>query len=227
MKIRKSMNIYYILAIVCTVGAMYCGYIATQQDGQETEKNLKTTIDNQSFEIKTLNKKIIELSESIIKQTHQITGEGSFPIANLTGGQDNGNQTQITIGVAGEFAIPNLTAKFVVIPDYSTVNGLDLKIRGIHSETLVLGTLRKSEMKSYLVETKTNETAVIIYFNSDNHSWTESIRIRKDGGRKSIRYIQDQEGKYLFKTVDDNFPMNKNGDIVLWKNNSINIKELK
>jgi hypothetical protein len=227
MKIRKSMNIYYILAIVCTVGAMYCSYIAAQQDGQETEKKLKQTIEDQSSEIKILNNKNIELSESIIKQTHQITGEGSFPIANLAGGQDNGNQTQITIGVLGEFAIPNLTAKFVVIPDYSKVNGMDFRILGIDSETLSLGTLRKSEMKSHFVGTKTNETAVIIYFNSDNHSWTQSIRIRKDDRRKSISYIQDQEGKYLFKTVDDNFPMNKNGDIVLWENNSINIKELK
>jgi len=228
MKPKKSMNIYYILTILCTIATMLFSYLAAKQDGQETEEKLNQTIKDQASEIKILNTKNIELSKSIIKRTDQITGEGSFPIANLGGGQDNGNQTQIVIGMLGEFAIPNLTAKFVVIPDYSKVNGMDLRILGIGAETISLGTLRKSEMQSFLVETKTNETAVLIYFKSDNHLWTQSIRIKKDNNiRKSIRYIQDQEGKYLFKTVDDNFPMDGNGDIALWENSSINIKELK
>ncbi|MGX7666652.1 hypothetical protein [Flavobacterium pedocola] len=223
----KNMNIYYILAIVCTVAAMVFSYLAAKKDGQETEDKLKQTITDQTKEIKTLNSKNIELAEKIIKQTNQITGEGSYPIATLGGGQDNGNQTQIVIGLKGEFAIPNLTAKFVVIPNYSEVDGMDFRIPGFGIDPINFGTLRPFEMQSILVETKTEETVVIIYFKSDNNSWTESIRIKKnDEGRHSICLSQDNEGQYVFKKIDPNFPKTDNGDIILWKNNSINISEL-
>lgn len=245
------MNIYYFLAIICTIVTMVLTlnqkekkimqtitivftvvtmvftYLAAKQDGQETEDNLSQTITEQSSEIKRLSSQNIELSNIIFKNTQQITGNGSYPIVNIGGGQDNGNKTQIIVGLIGEFALPNVTARIVVIPDYSNVSGLDLRVLGIGNETINIGTLRKSEFKSFLIETKTKETAVTIFFNSDNNSWTETIRIYKTkNSRKTMFYIQDSKGNYLQKKVDPNFPTNENGEIVIWNNTSIKINEL-
>lgn len=114
------------------------------------------------------------------------------------GGQDHGNQTQIIISHVGEFALPNLTAKIVVIPNYSSVSGLSLSVIGIDAPIQNLGTLRKTEWPSIMVDTRTKETAVIIYFKADNNSWTSNIRINKTKkGRKTLSYTQSQDGKRL------------------------------
>jgi hypothetical protein len=223
-KLKKPKNkpkptynkLWFFLSIVCTVITMVFTYIATKQDGQVTEDSLKLEITRRD-----------ELLEKVLRNTQQITGDGSFPIAYPFGGQDNGDKTQIIISLEGEFALHNLTAKVVVIPDYSNVSGLDARILGIQNNTLDIGTIRKSGWKDFLVETKTKETAIIIYFKTDNYSWTESIRINKTKeGRKVMWYIQDQNGEYLLKKIDQGFPINENGEIKLWSNVSKKTEEL-
>ena len=200
-----------------TVGAMICTYHAAKVDGLETENKLKQIITDQATEIKKLN----------LQSTQQITGNGSYPIAGVAGGQNNGNKTQIIIGVMGEYALPNVTATIVEIPDYYQVNGGDFRIFGLQNKPIDLGTLRKAEFQSLFVKTETKETAVLIYFKSDNFSWNQSFRIVKTSeGRKVFWAIQDQNGKYLMNKMDKGFPVNENGEIRLWSNVSEKIGDL-
>ncbi|ESU28407.1 hypothetical protein FLJC2902T_17670 [Flavobacterium limnosediminis JC2902] len=223
----KNMNIFYLLAMICTVAAMYFSYLAAKKDGDETEQKLNKTIKDQGEQIQSLTSKNIELSEKIIKHTNQITSQGSYPLAFLGPSQNNGAQTQILIGLQGEYAIKNLTAKFVVIPDYLNVSGMDIRVLGLGVNPIDLGTLRPTEMKTFFVDTTTNETAITIFFNSDNNSWTESIRIIKNqNGRQSFSIIQSGEGKYIFSKIDPSFPKSDKGEIALWSNGTININEL-
>jgi hypothetical protein len=213
------MNTYYYLVILCTIGATVFTYLASQKDGEKTEKALKETINKQAYEIKELSKQNIKLSHLIHSDTQELTSKGSYPITILGGGAENGNQTQISVALNGDYAIPNLTVRVVVIPDYPNVSGLDINVLGVLNPSTEIGTLRKSEGRSYMVETKTKYTAVTLYFNSNNNSWNESIRIVKtDNGRKSLRYIQDKDGNILYKQMDAGFPIDDEENVIIWSN---------
>ncbi|TDE42037.1 hypothetical protein E0I26_15075 [Flavobacterium rhamnosiphilum] len=165
-------------------------------------------------------KDISKVSDDVYKNTQQITGNGSYPVATWTGGGLNDNQLQILVHLEGEFALPNLEAKVVVIDDYSTVSGLDLRIVGLTgAEMINFETLKNSEFKYFLIPYKSKETAVIIYFKSDNHTWNETMLISdsKDG-KKIMWFITDEKGITLKKYIDKNFPTKSNGKIVLWSN---------
>jgi hypothetical protein len=235
------MNFYYIIAIICTalsifiqyiqpknkifhfivaiftIAIMILTYLAAKKDGEVSENSLKEMITYQTSEIKRLSEENIRLSQVIYKNTNQLTGNGSYPIGQVAGGKKNA--VQIIIGVNGEFALPNLTARIVSIPDYKKISGLDLRTAGITNPTIPLGTIRKNEMKYFFADTRTKETAVIIYFKSDNYSWIQSMRIIiTPKGRRSFWFITDDNGKIIDKHIDDDFPKNNDGKVVLWSN---------
>jgi hypothetical protein len=215
----RKMNTYYYLAILCTIGAMVFTYLASQKDGEKAEKALKETIDKHANEIKELSQQNIKLSDVIYSDTQEITAKGSHPITLVVGGAENGNQRQISVFLHGEYAIENLTVKIVVTPDYPDVSGLDINVSGMFHPTTEIGTLRQSEGRSYMVVTKTKYTAVTLYFNSNNNSWKESIRIVKtDNGWDALRYIQDKDGNVLYKQMDKGFPVDDKENVIIWSN---------
>ncbi len=220
------MNYYYYLAILCTIGIMIFSYLASKKDGEKTVKELNSTTIEQANKIKELTKKNTELTEANISlskaihsDTKELTSEGSYPLAFSGGGMENGNKTQMCVVAKGEYAIKNITARVVAIPDYTKVSGLDLRVTGLNAPTINLETLRKSEFKSFMVDTKTKETAIIIYFKSDNLSWNQSIRIVKENDKRyTLSYLKDENGNMLQKKIDDGFPKNKNEEIIIWSN---------
>lgn len=245
------MNFYYIIAIICTavsifiqyvqpknkifhfivaiftIAIMILTYIAAKKDGEVSENSLKQMITYQTSEIKRLSEENIRLSQVIYKNTNQLTGNGSYPLAIPGGGADNGNQTQLMIHLIGENAIPNLTAKIVTIPDYKQISGLNLAVLGLSDQTNIIGTLRASEMPYFMINTKSKETAVTIFFKTDNNSWYQSIRICKTSkGRKYFWYTQDKDGVTLKKNIEDNFPKTKDGKVVIWSNEIKSFEEI-
>jgi type II secretory pathway pseudopilin PulG len=237
-----KMNIYTVLLIICGLGVLILPFfvaneekkIATEENKksqddlkekirEEASKNQTLILANQDL-IEKNNKlseiifentqKLEEISNVVYKNTQQITGNGSYPFATWTGG-GFGKDRQIIVHLVGEFALPNLEAHVTVIDDYSTVNGTDMRVLGIFSPTISLGTLRKTESKSFNVEAKTNETSIIIRFKSDNHSWGETILLK---GNKKLWIIKDEKGNTLEKHIDKGFPVNKKGEIVIWSN---------
>jgi len=215
--VQPKKIIFQYFSAICTLSVMVLTYIAAKEDGNASEKSLKNMITYQTSEIKRLSEENIALTQVIYKNTNQITGNGSYPTAIVGGGKKN--ETQIIIQVNGKYALPNLTARIVSLPDYKNISGLDLRTVGITNPIIPLGTIRKDEMKYVFVESKTKETAVTFFFKSDNYSWTQYIRIiQTPNGRKSFWFIEDEEGKVIDKYIDSDFPKTKDGKVVIWSN---------
>ena len=159
-----------------------------------------------------------ELSKSIHSNTQELTGEGSFPFAFLEAGGSE-NQAQIMIGCRGEYAIRNLTFKIVVIPNFTKISGMNINIIGLNAPEEKVDVLRKTEMKYMMVDVSNKETAVLLYFKSDNSSWNQSLRIVKDGNKRHIlSYIHGKEGVLLDKKIDKEYPRNADGKLIIWSN---------
>lgn len=214
-------------------GAQYFGGKASEIASKKAQEQLNTTVIEQSQQIKELGNQNIELtkinsemSKAIQAQTDELTSKGSYPFAQVAGGADNGNQAQIVINLSGQYAIPNLTVRASVIPNYSTVSGLDFRIMGLNAQTINLETLRPREFKYFMVDTNTNETAVTLYFSSNNNKWTQSLRIVKtEQGWKVLSYISDGNGEMLKTKIAPDFPMD-NGKYIIWSNVSKSPREI-
>ncbi|MFL9830764.1 hypothetical protein ABS764_07885 [Flavobacterium sp. ST-87] len=154
------------------------------------------------------------------ENTEQIIGAGSYPIISIGGG---GNNTlQIIIMLKGKYAIPNLTARAVVIPNYTNVSGLDMKITPLFGENIEFGTLRPHEFNSYSIPFNQKEVAALFYFKSDNNNWNSIIRIKKiDNKLKKLIIISESGDEYKFVHIDDDFPMNSENSITLWSNSKV------
>lgn len=217
----KKMNIYYLLAIACTVGTMIFSYFAAQKDSSVAENKLKQTISDQTNEITSLRAVIANISNS----TDALTAKGSFPTAFLGGGDEQGN-SQLLLFLKGKYAIPNLTVKVIDIPNYKQVSGLDMRVAGIDMTptrkeypVYEYKSLRPSETPYIMVPTINKETAIILYYKSDNNSWTQNIRIVKTKkGRQFFTTTHNAEGKLLEKQISPDFPLTADGEIILWSN---------
>lgn len=73
------MNMYFVGAVLCTAGAVVCTFFASKEESKKTEKNLKTTISQQTQEIIQLNK----TNEGLIKDNAQLTSEKAEEIKKL------------------------------------------------------------------------------------------------------------------------------------------------
>ncbi|MGS0725339.1 hypothetical protein ACVBKF_04060 [Shewanella sp. 0m-11] len=214
-----------LMAAIGGFGAQYFGGKASEIASKKAQAQSNSTVLEQSQQIKDLGNQNIELTKlnsemsmAIQAQTEELTSKGSYPFAQVTGGANNGNQSQITVNLIGKYAIPNLTIRVAVIPNYSSVSGLDLRVTGFNAETIGIDTLRPLESKWFMVDTSTSETAVILYFSSNNNKWTQSLRLVKtDKGRKVLSYIADGNGERLKIVVDPDFPM-LDGKYVIWSN---------
>lgn len=222
---KPKKKIYQWIAGICTVGVMVLSYIAAKKDGEVSETSLKEMITYQNSEVKRLSEQNIALTQVIYNNTNQMTGNGSYPVCFLGGGKEK--ETQILIQVNGKYALPNLTAKIVSLPNYKNISGLDLRTLGLTNPTIPLGTIRKNELRSQFVESKTKETAVTFFFKSDNHSWIQSIRIvQTPKGRKAFWFIQNEDGKIIDKYIDNDFPKTKDGKVVIWSNEIKSFEEI-
>ncbi|MDF2156196.1 hypothetical protein [Vibrio sp. CAU 1672] len=222
-----------LMAAIGGFGAQYFGGKASEIASKQSQEQLNSTILEQSQQIKELGSQNIELTKlnaemslSIQTQTEELTSKGSYPYAQVTGGANNGNQSQITVNLVGKYAIPNLTIRVVVIPNYSSVSGLDLRVTGLNAEPIGIDTLRPLESKWFMVDTSATETAVILYFSSNNKKWTQALRLVKtDKGRKVLSYISGENGERLQTFIDPDFPMS-DGKYVIWSNVSKTIDEI-
>ncbi|HAS8420810.1 TPA: hypothetical protein I7738_22260, partial [Vibrio vulnificus] len=78
----------------------------------------------------------------------------------------------------------------------------------------------------FMVDTSTNETAVTLYFASNNRKWTQSIRIVKtDQGRQELSYVSDSDGTLLKSYVAPNFPKH-NGKYIIWSNKTKEVGDI-
>ncbi|MCS0128884.1 hypothetical protein NDJ14_07285 [Vibrio alginolyticus] len=222
-----------LMAAIGGFGAQYFGGKAAEVASKKAQEQLNSTIIEQSEQIKELGSQNIELtklnaemSKSIQNQTDELTSKGSYPFAQVSGGTDNGNKSQIEVFLVGQYAIPNLTIRVSVIPNYTDVSGLDLRVTGVNAPTLDVDTLRPLETKSFMVDTSTNETAVTLYFASNNRKWTQSIRIVKtDQGRQELSYVSDSDGTLLKSYVAPNFPKH-NGKYIIWSNKTKEVGDI-
>ncbi|HAS8156283.1 hypothetical protein ABMX68_21165 [Vibrio vulnificus] len=222
-----------ILSALGALGAYYWGGKVSEAAQVKMQTEIESAISDKSIEIKRLTEHNLELSKinadlskSIHSQTEELTARGSYPFGNVAGGAENGNKTQITIDLIGQYAISNLMISITIIPDYSNVNGLSLNTLGLNSEVLGPDILRAGEFKYFHVDTSTKETAVLLKYISNNRTWNQSFRIVKtDNGRKVLSILKDSNGLTLKKRVDSGFPQN-NGKYVLWSNVSSSESEL-
>lgn len=159
------------------------------------------------------------------ENTEQIIGAGSYPIISIGGG---GNNTiQIIIMLKGKYAIPNLTARVVVLPNYTNISGLDINITPLFGENKKFGTLRPHEFDSYSIPFNQKEVAALFYFKSDNNNWNSIIRIKKiDNQLKKLIIISEPENEYKFVHIDDDFPKNLDNTVTLWSNTKVPITTL-
>ncbi len=224
-----------IIVAIGGFGAQYYGKkVATIEKDQndQAQVELKEVINTQTEKIKTLSEKNLELSKmnidvsnDIQQKADELTADGSYPFATIRGELEGGKKSQLLIHLKGRYAIQNLTTKIVIVPDYSTVSGLDLRVLGMEVPPMDIGTLRSLEFKSFFVDTPTKETAITIYYKSNNNSWTDSIRVKDtESGRKFLWYTADKSGDVLNSHIDPNFP-NDNGKIVIWSNTTKDISE--
>ena len=256
-----GINIYYVFALLCTIGVFVFSYLAEKKAGDDDEKEMKDTIQQQGKELINRQDKLSRLTSENNKQiaisntlgeenkrlaeennrlanennrlagqtnqnTEQIIGAGSFPIISVGGGLDG--QLQLIIMLKGKYAIPNLTATIVVVPDYTNVSGLDMKITPFFGKQENLETLRPQEFNSYFVPFNQKELAVVIYFKSDNHNWNGTIRIKKINEKiKILSIISDQENQYKWVRIDEDFPKNIDNTITLWSNTKVPFMLLK
>ncbi|CAE6901860.1 hypothetical protein ACOMICROBIO_NCLOACGD_01561 [Vibrio sp. B1ASS3] len=223
-----SQGLVFTGAIISALGALgvyYWGGKVSEAAQVKMQTEIKNAISEKSKEIKQLTEHNLELSKinadlsrSIHSQTEELTARGSYPFGNIAGGDENGNKTQITIDLIGQYAITNLMISITTIPDYSNVNGLNVSTLGLNSEVLGPDILRTGEFKYFLVDTPTKETAILLQYKSNNRTWNQSFRIVKtENGRKVLSVLKDSKGVTLKKRVDSGFPQ-KNGKYVLWSN---------
>lgn len=216
-QIQMRKMIYIFLGLAFSAASAYCFYKQSDEAGKETESRLNAIITQKSDENKKLSETILNLSRNINSDTKAIAGTGSYPIA-FHAGLLTKETAQISISLHGEYAIPKLTVKIVTISNYRNISGLNLRVLGIDKPIQDLGTLKSRFFKNLDIKVA-NETAILLYFSSDNNSWNQSIRlIRTKRGVEYLSIIQDKEGKFIFKQKTDHFPLTKDGKVVLWSN---------
>lgn len=216
-QIQMRKMIYFFLGLAFSAASAYCFYKQSDEAGKETEDRLNAIITQKSDENIKQGEAILNLSRNINSETKAISGTGSYPIAYHAGWYTKDN-AQIAVNLHGEYAIQNLTVKIVAISNYRNVSGLNLRVMGIDKPFQDLGTL-KSRFFTNLDIKVAKETAILLYFSSDNNSWNQSIRlIRTKRGVEYLSIIQDKEGKFIFKQKTDHFPLTKDGKVVLWSN---------
>ena len=175
--------------IISSLGVLFFTYFAGKFDGKETDAALK-----------------------------KLTGNGTYPYAIIGGSTPE--TSQLIFGTRGEYALPEgITAVIYQYPNYNTLDVDNLGVSGIISEEINFGKFRKHDGRSRFIDILSDNTALRIYFQSDNNNWIEEMRIvNTPTGRKTIWYIKDENRNVLEKHIDEGFPVTENGEIVLWSN---------
>lgn len=192
-------SFFSIAALLCGVGTLAFGFLATYHKDKETkelQRDYQEEITSKTDKIEELNGLVINLQtqglQELSHQTNLLTGGSTYPVIvfSETGAENSGRFTGQLFAV-GRYPLHNFSARASVTSPLGTTNS-DFKVQKIRQYTPTGLDLAVN------VSTEINQTVTIRFF-ADNGTWIQKTEFRKT-----------DDGKYQTKTLvyPDNQPEN-------------------
>ena len=176
-------------------------------------------IEEQEKQIGILQKENQQLSKEL-----ESRGIFSYPQANVISKMEDSVALAL-ITLNGKEPISDLKLRRKLIYNYSEVNSLENLEQGKITD---LGTLRPHSPAAFEIPLTGKEIAMHLEYTSRQKKWHQYIWIRKSKGGKihSFWVITNKNSVIIDKHIDQNFPTDPEGQVVLWKNEKIDYSNL-
>lgn len=219
MKIKSDLT--WAVLLIGTAAISF--YLGTRTGTLETEGTLKREVEESTEKITVLENKIDQLSEELRSR-----GIYSYPQANVVS-EKNDDTATVVINLNGKDAIPDLEIERRLITDYSgnaDGNFEELENKG---KTTHIGTLSAHNPVAFDIEKFQEELAMDLIFKSERNSWHQYIRARKNeqGEIKTFWIITNGGSEVIDKHIDEGFPTDDEGNIILGKNKKMKYSDIK
>ncbi|MCY2685888.1 hypothetical protein [Salinimicrobium sp. TH3] len=181
--------------------------------------NAEDQLEKRIEEIRILENKNQQLSEELRSR-----GVYSYPQANIISKMQD-SIAMVLITLNGKDPIQNLKVRRKVHYDYSlskdTLYSQDVKFTD-------LGTLKPHNPSAFEIPLPGKEAAVHLEYEANRKQWHQYIWLRKPGNGtiKSFWVITNNNSVIIDRHIDPGFPTNKEGEVVLLKDRSINYADL-
>lgn len=185
-----------------------------------TNEDLDQEIQNKEEKIQVLERENLQLSE-------QLTSRGifSYPRAGIIEPENN---IALLIMLHGQKPLKDLEVRREIILNYSQIPGKDEEFSAKKGKPTYLGSLKPHTPASLEVSIEEKEAAIALNFKSHRNQWNQYIRIQKTPSGKAVTFwiITNENNVVIDKHIDEDFPLEEDGSILLWKDKKVEYSEI-
>jgi len=197
-------------------------YFGSLIGSSQTEQNLSRQMEESEEKINILNRENRQLSQ-------QLTSRGiySYPQAGIITGEQDDHLT-LLIMLNGQEALKDLVVKRNIIPNYSQLTASEAEKVTPTTRSAYLGSLKPHTPAGFQMSLKQKEAAIEFHFESGKSKWKQIIRSKKSpaGNILSFWVITNGNDLVIDKHIDEGFPVEEDGSILLWEDKKVRYAEI-
>lgn len=198
-------------------------YLGIKAGTWETEENIKERVEEKAKKIKALENKIQQLSEELTSR-----GIFSYPQASVVS-KKGGATATVLVNLNGREPIEDLEIERQIrSDDFREPEEISGNSRQSGRKTSI-GTLTAHNPVAFELENFKNKIAIDLTYKSQRNQWRQYLIAKRspEGGIKTFWVITNKDSEVIDKHIDDGFPVDSNGDVVLGENKKIKYSEIK
>ena len=196
-------------------------YLGNKTGSIEAGEDLTNQIQNKNETISALENKLQQLSDELTSR-----GIYSYPQAHVVADENDSNAT-VLINLNGRDPIKNLVIERRLISNYSAMTQ-DLDNQPASTKASI-GTLTAHNPLTFTIEEIKNEIAVELIYRSDRNQWHQYLWSNRisSGELKTFWVITNSDSQVIDKHIDEGFPTDQDGDVVLGENQKLDYADIK
>lgn len=187
----------------------------------ETKNQISKDLIEKKEEIKILQKQNQQLSEELTSR-----GIYSYPQASIVSSK-NDTLVNILITLNGKSPLTDLKVVRSHIYNYTGVEKEEARKIDPAIKTTNLGTLKTHNPAGFQINLK-DDAAIHLEYRSGNKKWTQYLRVKNspEHGISSFWIITNKNDEVIDKHVDEGFPVEDDGSILVWKNKKVRYSDI-